>query len=273
MSAPHGSGGLDDLYEAAGKRSGEHRTLIVLGVVGLALTLILAAFVVGRGFAERAEQAAEPAPPQGSDADSLADAAVGGGLRPGEARSPRASASPSRAVARGSRASNGRLLGEPFEGPLRPVAPSGAAASCRARSSVDSGGNRVSYFFRHVLDDAASTAWRCAGNGRGVTLTLRLQRSRRIAEVGLVPGYAKTDPFNGVDRYAENRRIAKVRWSFDGVTWVEQKFDTQPGTRRLQTLRVPPVKARNVTVTIQRSVPAKRNTVAVSTVRLAGPRR
>jgi hypothetical protein len=75
MSGPHG--GLGDLFEAAGKHSGEHRALVVLGVAGLSLALILAAFFVGRGLAESGEPAVAPVAAGGSDADTLAEAAVG----------------------------------------------------------------------------------------------------------------------------------------------------------------------------------------------------
>jgi hypothetical protein len=274
MSGRHGYGGLDDLFEAAGERSGEHRALIVLGVIGLALSLILTAFFVGRGLAGDTEEASEPAAPAPrSDADSLAEAAVGGELRTGQPRSPGASPSRSAGPSSPATAPGGRLVGEPYAGPVRPAAVRGASASCVAEAGVDSGGNRVGYGPGHMLDGAASTAWRCNGNGRGVTLEFRLNGPQRIAEVGLVPGYAKTDPFSGADRYAENRRISTVRWSFDGGSWVEQTFDTGRSARDLQTLRIPPVRTRSVRVTVRDSAPgSSRNTVAVSTVRLSAPR-
>jgi hypothetical protein len=266
MSGPHG--GLGDLFEAAGKHSGEHRVLVVLGVAGLAVALILAAFFVGRGVAESSGHEVAPVAAHGSDADTLAEAAVGGdpGNGPGAAApGTPAAATPSASAA----APNGRLLGRPFRGPVRPAAVSGVHASCKAEASVDAGGNPVRYPADNTLDGAATTAWRCPGDGSGVTLTFHLQRPQRIAQVGLVPGYAKTDPYSGVDRYAENRRIARVRWSFDGGTWTEQTFRTGRWTRSLQTLRTPPVRTRRVTLTIQDSVSARRNTVAVSTAHLA----
>ena len=45
------------------------------------------------------------------------------------------------------------------------------------------------------------------GRAIGQTLTLRFGDEVDVAEVGLIPGYAKTDPTSGVDRYAENNRI------------------------------------------------------------------
>lgn len=272
MSGPHGYHGLDDLFEAAGEHQREHRALILLGVIGLALALVLAAFFVGRGVADSVERAAGTAAPGDAAGDeSLADAAVGG-------RDPSASARPSETPTRAASASpgtapNGRLVGRPYRGAVAAAGVAGAAASCRAEPSVDAGGNRVSYPPANMLDAAVSTAWRCEGDGRGVTLSFRLGGRERIAQVGLVPGYAKTDPFSGVDRYAENRRISRVRWSFSGGEWVDQTFDTSANNRRMQTLRIPPVTTSRVMVSIQQSSQARRNTVAVSGVRLAGPRR
>lgn len=89
MTAPQGSGGLEDLYEAAGRRSGEHRTMIVLAVVGLAIALVGGAFFAGYGFVEQAEESAQPQPGITApgdlrvDANSLAEAALGEKVRSG----------------------------------------------------------------------------------------------------------------------------------------------------------------------------------------------
>lgn len=265
MSGRPGSGDLDDLYEAAGEHPGEQRTIIVLGVVGMALTLILGAFFVGRGFAEDdGPRAAREESAQGSDADNLAEAALGG-----DASTAPAGPSPASKESKERASSTGRLTGEPWRGAVRPVAVRRVRASCRSEPSIDAGGRRVHYWADNVLDAKARTAWRCDGTGRGVTLRFTLPRQVRVAGVGLVPGYAKTDPVNGADRYAQNRRIRRVRWSFDGGRWSVQTFKTAAGMRRLQPMRIPPVRTRHVTLTIEDSSDAPRNTVAISTVRLA----
>jgi hypothetical protein len=273
MSGPQRSGGLDDLFRAAGNRSGEHRALIVLGVAGLALALILAAFFVGRGFAQSSDLAEDEVapPPQGSQGKDLAEAALGTRLGPGgePVQNPARPAQQTGSTAQ--TAPNGRLLGTPWRGAVVPAGVQGARASCRSEPSVDAGGNRVAYPANHMLDSDPGTAWRCDGPGRGVTLAFNLAQRRTVAAVGLVPGYAKTDAFSGVDRYAENRRITRVRWTFDGGAWVEQTLDTAASNRSLQMLRVPPVPSKRVTLTIEDSAEGRRNTVAVSTVRLAGP--
>jgi hypothetical protein len=232
--------------------------------VGVALFLVLGAFFFGRGVADNGGTS-EVAATTDSGATSSGH---GGGSGDGASGQAGSIASAKRT----STAPNGKLAGSVYRGAVAPVAIGAANADCRATAGVDSAGNRVSYQANNMLDGAASTAWRCDGDGRGVTLSFSLQHPQRIAQVGLVPGYAKTDPYSGADRYAENRRISKVRWAFDGGGWVEQTFSTDRFDRSMQTMRIPPVRTSRVTVTIESSSPAARNTVAVSTVNLGSAR-
>ena len=263
MSGPDRPGLLGELFEAADEHPREQRVLAVLGVVGIALFLVLGAFFFGRGLADGGGTT-EVAATTHSGASSSGQSGGHGGDGAGQAGS-------SGSAKHTSTAPDGRLVGSVYRGAVAPVAIGAANADCRATAGVDSAGNRVTYQANNMLDGAASTAWRCDGDGRGVTLSFSLQHGQRIAQVGLVPGYAKTDPYSGADRYAENRRISKVRWSFDGGAWVEQSFRTNRYDRGMQTMRIPPVRTSRVTVTIEGSSPAARNTVAVSTVNLGSP--
>jgi hypothetical protein len=48
-----------------------------------------------------------------------------------------------------------------------------------------------------------------------------------VLSVGILPGYAKVDPCDGVDRFAQNRRPTTVTWTFDdGSTVTQQLVDT-----------------------------------------------
>ena len=144
----------------------------------------------------------------------------------------------------------------------------GASASCVSPSGVDAAGNRVGYSPRNIYDGDMSTAWRCDGDGRGEKLTIGLPGPTVVGEVGLIPGYAKTDPRSGDDRYAENNRITQVRWVFDDGTSIEQKLDGSPRNRDLQTIRIPKTKASEVVVEILETISGPRNTTAVSEVRI-----
>src|SRR5262245_19715364 len=183
MSGPPDRPGLlGEMFEAADEHPREQRVLVILGVVGLALFLVFGAFFVGRGIAGSGGSADESAAtPAGASAGGEQGGGSGGGH---SASAGHASATPA-----------GRLSGPVYRGTVDPVAIGAAHASCRAASGLDSAGNRVSYAASNMVDGAPSTAWRCNGEGRGVTLSFSLRHPRRIAQVGLVPGYAKTDPY------------------------------------------------------------------------------
>jgi hypothetical protein len=159
----------------------------------------------------------------------------------------------------------------PWDGDVTPVAASVAEASCEADASRDAAGRPVTYEPALSVDADPETAWRCMGDGVGETLVLDLGGSVRVAEVALVPGYAKTDVADGTDRYTENRRITAVRWRFDDGTTVEQELDPDPALRDLQTIRVPPRATRRLVLEIVSSSDADRDTVAVSDVRISSP--
>jgi hypothetical protein len=208
------------------------RSLAVLG--GIALLLVLAAFGLGRLLAD------DPADPAAADgATSASDSS--GEERPA------------------------------YDGAVQAVAVTGARATCQAGSSVDAAGNPISYEPAKAHDSDLSTAWRCGGSGRGQRLTLTLPEGTSVAEVGLVPGSAKTDPVSGVARYAQNNRITKVRWRFDDGSTFVQRMNGAPGNRRMRTLRVPETQTRTVVLEILRSRSGPRNMVAVSEIRIAAP--
>jgi hypothetical protein len=159
----------------------------------------------------------------------------------------------------------------PWEGEVAPVAATVVEASCESDSSRDATGARVTYEPDLAVDDDPESAWRCPGDGVDESLVLDLGGSVRVAEVGLVPGYAKTDPADGTDRYAENRRLTMVRWRFDDGTTVEQELDPDPANRDLQTTRMPPTATSRLVMEIVASSDGNRDTVAVSDLRIATP--
>ena len=89
----------------------------------------------------------------------------------------------------------------------------------------------------------------------GQTLEIRFGVAEEIDTVGLIPGFAKTDPSDGTDRYAQDRRIAAVQYTFDDGTTAVQRFDTDPGNRSLQSMPVPLVRTARIDITILESVP------------------
>jgi hypothetical protein len=158
--------------------------------------------------------------------------------------------------------------GKPYQGATDAAAIGSAQASCQAPSSVDAAGNPTRYPASNAFDGDLTTAWRCSGDGVGERLQLNRSDTVRVGELGIVPGYAKTDPRNGIDRYAENNRLTKVRWTFADGTSVVQELDGSPDNRSMQTMAVPLVETNTVTLEVLDSTGGRRNTIAVSEVRV-----
>ena len=150
-----------------------------------------------------------------------------------------------------------------------------AKATCTSSPSEDATGTRFSYEAKYAIDSDKTTAWRCDGDGVGQSITVVLAQDTEISAIAIIPGYAKTDPANNSDRYAQNRRISKVRYSFDRGSSVTQDLDTSPSERDPQEVDITRT-ARTITVTILGSAPPSsmngepRNKVAISDIIVYG---
>ncbi len=221
------------------------KLLAPLLLVGLALVLVLAAYGVGRLFAG-----------QVSDTDTSAPEPDGVVLSEDEAPTDQPS----------SKKPSDKPGQEKYDGQVDAAAIGGATASCQSDSSVDAAGNRVGYEPSKIYDGDISTAWRCDGSGVGQRVTIELPDTITIGQVGMVPGYAKTDPSDGADRYAENNRIIRARWLFSDGSSVVQKLSGAAGDRSMQTIRIPQTDANQVVIEILRTTPGPRDTTAISEV-------
>jgi uncharacterized RDD family membrane protein YckC len=94
----------------------------------------------------------------------------------------------------------------------------------QAPNGVDDAGNAVSYSADNMLDNDPSTAWRVAGDGSGQDITIILDGTKAITQLGLINGYAKTDPSTDTHRYAQERQITQVTWKFDDGTTYNQSL-------------------------------------------------
>lgn len=122
----------------------------------------------------------------------------------------------------------------PRVGPLQPVS---VTATCTAPPGVDAAGSPVTYDAQLTLDGVGSTAWRCPGSAVGQKLTFDFGSPVTLSSVGLVPGYAKTDPVDGTDRFAENRTVTAVVWHFDDGTTQRQAISAP--SRAMATMQLP----------------------------------
>jgi hypothetical protein len=258
--------GFPDLDRDPGPRRGPaHRDrdagarpgwLVPAILVGLLVLLLVAAYVVGRAFSS-------------SVGGSHAGEQTQNGIVISENGSTGVQPSPTQKQTKERpKHNNHKPAAKAYHGATEIAAIGGAAASCEAPGSADAAGHPVTYSPSNLYDGDMSTAWRCDGDGVGQRVTIELAQTTKIGEVGLVPGYAKTDPRSGVDRYAENDRITKVRWTFSDGTAVEQTLDGSPDNRDLQSIRIPVTTADQAVIEVLASTPGSRNTVAISEVRI-----
>lgn len=161
---------------------------------------------------------------------------------------------------------------KPWAGEVAPVRPVEVEVACTAPAGVDAAGKKVSYRAAAMIDGKTATAWRCPGTAIGQRIRIRLPEHTDLAEVGLIPGYAKTDAQSKVDRYAENNRITRVRWLLADGTRVEQALSGNPKDRSMRTIRVPATEGDVVTLEIVEVAKGKRNTTMISELSIGAAR-
>jgi len=129
-----------------------------------------------------------------------------------------------------------------------PIPVEQTTVDCQARPSTDGAGQPVRYDPEQLIDGDLSTAWRCEGAGKDRTIIFSFGTAMPVVELGLVNGYAKTDPKSDVDRYGEYRRIRQVRWTFaNGASFTQDLADK---TETMQRMRIAPQTAEQVRLTI-----------------------
>ena len=101
-------------------------------------------------------------------------------------------------------------------------------ASHTAPSSTDAAGNRVTYVPSNMIDGNVQTAWRTPGDGHDESVTLIFDNPINIVRIGLIPGYAKTDPQTGADRFLQNRIIDTVAYQIPGLPNTMKGFRPLP---------------------------------------------
>ncbi len=107
---------------------------------------------------------------------------------------------------------------------------SGSADSASADStsgpSVDDQGNPTSFNASNLIDGLVETAWRADGDAAGQEIRFFFSTPVHLTSVGLIPGYDKTDPLTGVDRFPQYRRVSTVEWTtVDGDTVAQDLAD------------------------------------------------
>jgi len=165
----------------------------------------------------------------------------------------------------------GRGNGGPQGGPTTTLEPADIAVPDVAPASVDEDGSRVTFDPANLLDGDPRTSWRMSGDGTGSVITLTFDAPVTVTEVGLINGYAKSDPPH--DWYAGNRRISFVVWAFDDGTEVEQELGDDTGVQTVPVARVETtsIELRLLEVTEPGDGPDGRDFTAISEIEITGP--
>lgn len=118
------------------------------------------------------------------------------------------------------------------------ILPVKVSASAHAPPGFDSQGNRTTFEPQNAVDSQDATAWRVPGSGIGDFILLEFAAPTLVSSIGLIPGYAKTDPYDGTDRFSQNRRVRQVVIEFSDGAIARATFDDK---REMQykTLSVP----------------------------------
>ncbi|MEU9805705.1 hypothetical protein [Mycobacterium sp. NPDC050853] len=137
----------------------------------------------------------------------------------------------------------------PPSGPLKAV---DVSTNCvQAEDGTDSNGAKYIYDPAKAFDNDPLTAWRCQWKEQdGQSITTKFDHPMLVTAVGLIPGYAKTD-IDGSDRFAQNRKITRVRWEFSDGSSVKQQV---PVSRALASIKVNVV-TDSVTMVIEATEP------------------
>lgn len=140
----------------------------------------------------------------------------------------------------------------PPAAPSSAVKPVDVSTNCvQAEDGTDSNGVKYVYDPAKAFDNDPLTAWRCQWKEQdGQSITAKFDHPTLITSVGLIPGYAKTD-IDGSDRFAQNRKITRVRWEFSDGSSVKQQV---PVSRALASIKVNVV-TDSVTMVIEATEP------------------
>ncbi|AQP43697.1 discoidin domain-containing protein [Tessaracoccus flavus] len=111
-----------------------------------------------------------------------------------------------------------------YEGPVSAVQPIAALGECREGGTLESPSA--------LLDGDPETLWRCRGAGDGESFTIVFDGPVSLAGIRIVNGNVAWP-----DRYAVERRITAVRWTFADGSYFEQGLAAND--RNAQEVRFP----------------------------------
>jgi hypothetical protein len=146
------------------------------------------------------------------------------------------------------------------------LAPVGVQASASAPDSEDAAGDPVTFGASNAVDGDPTTAWRVPGNGVGDHLVLRFDRLVHVEQIVMIPGYAKVDPVDGTDRFAQNRRVSSAQFELSDDQVVAFGYADRPEPQSAPI----GLETTEVTMRITSTTTAQRDFTAVSEIGVYG---
>jgi CHAT domain-containing protein len=132
----------------------------------------------------------------------------------------------------------------------------GNLKSITASNAVDSAKNgcneTVEYKLANLVDGRGDTTWQVAGTGVGEWIELKYDEPIKVGRVGIIPGYDKTDPCDGTDRFYQMYVVRKARFQFSDGSRIEEDFERKP---KMQFVNVPDTETISIRITILDTYP------------------
>ncbi|MET8855648.1 hypothetical protein [Streptomyces sp. NPDC004579] len=195
-----------DVESSPAPSAGSRRRLwVATGVVGAVAGALVAGFLLGNGGT--AGSGRTPAPDARADAASPSAAPEASTLRDGT----ETGAGTGDGTPTPTGTDDTEVHADSTIDPGYVFFPTHATSDCVLPDKKDTTGRTFSYEPDNATDKLDDTAWRC--DQRTGRLSLDLGDATRLTDVGLVPGYTKTDP-DGTDWFYENLTVTKARWTF-----------------------------------------------------------
>ena len=108
------------------------------------------------------------------------------------------------------------------------VTPSSASASSTAPPQQDAGGRTLSYEPDNAADGDTETAWQVEEDSTGEYILIEYKQPVTVNRVGLIPGYDKFDPVNGIDRFYQRHVIKRAEIELSDGSTTEAEFEKEP---------------------------------------------
>jgi hypothetical protein len=163
-----------------------------------------------------------------------------------------------------------QLTGETQAAEIAPIGGRGArlspvhvTASSTALPGEDGCGEPTQYPAKNVADGNPESAWRTEGDGLGETMQFDFDGDVHIERIGLIPGFSKVDPCDGINRFPQNRVIERVLFTFDDGSSTTATYLPEP---RLQWIDLSKSTSHVIIEIMDTSPPGGRDFTAISEV-------